>query len=323
MRMLMRLLCLVVGVTVAAGPACGSSRQGAEAARAEEAPTQTPSEWPIPSDPHAKRVYYENYEDGKCDRIRPSSSAAVVSREQGADVFRGKFCLRGNYDPKTTDPITRKKGTKGARMKAISLDALGVKDRFYVSYWWRLDAENKFVSDPPGFGGQKHAYITSSAAPWMNKVNCVVGQAWGRAHWWIVNNSPDPKKIPYHGEARVSPEQARLGVWHHVEFYLRLNSAPRERDGLAFLKIDGKLTIDMRKVPFIHTVPQTWQRMALPSMFGGGNNPKESFGWQLDELEIWDGLPPAEEAKPAGEAAPDPAGSEGLKRTPPSTTPAK
>jgi len=34
--------------------------------------------------------------------------------------------------------------------------------------------------------------------------------------------------------------------------------------------------------------------MALPSMFGGGTAPRESFGWQLDDLEIWDGLPAPE-----------------------------
>ena len=27
--------------------------------------------------------------------------------------------------------------------------------------------------------------------------------------------------------------------------------------------------------------------MALPSMFGGGVDPAASFGWQLDDLEIW------------------------------------
>lgn len=251
-------------------------------------------EWPIPADPGAKRVYYEGYEDGACDRVQPGSSAAVVSREQGVDVYAGRFCLRGNYDPRTTDPITRKKAaSKGAGMKNISLSGAGIKDRFYTSYWWRLDPGNEFASDPPGFGGQKHAYITGSAVPWMNKVNCVVGQAWGPKHWWIVNNSPDPKSLPYHGETyNVTPEHAKLGVWHHIEFYLRLNSAPRERDGVALLKIDGKLYIDMRDVPFIHTVAQTWENMGLPSMFGGAYAPKGSFGWQLDELEIWDGLPP-------------------------------
>ncbi|MCH5373629.1 MAG: hypothetical protein JJ992_06605, partial [Planctomycetes bacterium] len=155
---------------------------------------ETPEDWPIPFDKDAKRVYHEDYESGKCDRIRPNSSAAVVSQEDGADVHAGKYCLRGNFDPKTTDPITRKRAaTKSSGLTDIDLSQAGIKNCMYVTYWWRLDPTNKFMATPPGnFGGQKHAYITASAEPWIKKVNCVVGQAWGPDHWWIVNNSPDP-----------------------------------------------------------------------------------------------------------------------------------
>lgn len=238
------------------------------------------SDWPIPFDNDARRVYHEDYENGKCDRIRPNSSAAVVGREDGATVHAGKYCLRGNFDPKTTDPITRKQAvTKSSGLADIELAQAGVKDRMYVSYWWRLDPTNKFVAEPPGnFGGQKHAYITASAEPWIKKVNCVVGQAWGPDHWWIVNNSPDPATVPYGGNALVAGEHSQLGAWHHIEYYLRLNSAPLVRDGIALLKVDGKLYIDLRDVPFIQTAPQTWNHMALPSMFGGGAAPLESFG---------------------------------------------
>ena len=55
-------------------------------------------------------------------------------------------------------------------------------------------------------GGQKHAYITASAEPWIKKVNCVVGQAWGPDHWWIVNNSPDPATVRCGGSARSKEE---------------------------------------------------------------------------------------------------------------------
>ena len=141
-----------------------SASTGAQEVRQGQAPAKAVSDWPIPFDEDAQRVYQEDYENGKCDRILPDSSAAVVSREDGVTVHAGKY-------------------------------------------------------------------------------------------------------------------------------YLRLNSAPLVRDGIALLKVDGRLYIDLHDVPFIHTVPQTWNRMALPSMFGGGTPPLESFGWQLDDLEIWDGLP--------------------------------
>ena len=289
--------------------ACHAASTGAQERGLVQTSAESVAGWPIAFDRDAKRVYHEDYESGKCDRIRPDSSAAVVSREDGASVHAGTYCLRGNFDPKTTDPITRKQAaTKSSGLADIELAQAGVKDRMYVSYWWRLDATNKFVAEPPGnFGGQKHAYITASAEPWIKKVNCVVGQAWGRDHWWIVNNSPDPATVRYGGNARVAAEHAELGVWHHIEYYLRLNSVPLERDGVALLKVDGSLYIDLRDVPFIHTVPQTWHRTALPSMFGGGTAPLESFGWQMDDLEIWDGLPnPASEMKPAPARRPQP-----------------
>jgi len=285
---LRRLVVMCVMIAVAPTASAGAQEEGQG-----QRPAEAVSGWPIPFDQDAKCVHHEDYKSGKCDRIRPNSSVAVVSREDAAAVHAGKYCLRGNFDPKTTDPITRKRAaTKSSGLADIELAQAGVKDRMYVSYWWRLDPTNKFLAEPPGnFGGQKHAYITSSAEPWIKKVNCVVGQAWGPDHWWIVNNSPDPATVRYGGNARVAAEHAQLGVWHHIEYYLRLNSAPLVGDGIALLKVDGKLYIDLRDVPFIHTVPQTWNRMALPSMFGGGTAPLESFGWQLDDLEIWDGLP--------------------------------
>lgn len=282
---------LVVICLMIAG--CPAASTGAQGERQGQIPAKAVSDWPIPFDKDPKWLYHEDYESGKCDRIRPNSSAAVVRRENGATIYAGKYCLRGNFDPKTTDPITRKRAaTKSSGLTDIGLAQAGIRDRMYVTYWWRLDPTNKFVAEPPGdFGGQKHAYITASAEPWIKKVNCVVGQAWGPDHWWIVNNSPDPATVRYGGNARVAAEHAQLGVWHHIEYYLRLNSAPLVRDGIALLKVDGQLYIDLRDVPFIQTVPQTWNRMALPSMFGGGTAPLESFGWQLDDLEIWDGLP--------------------------------
>lgn len=256
-------------------------------------PPATSAGWPISADKEAKRVYAEDYENGKCERIKPNSSAAVVGPDDGAEPHSGKYCLRGNYDPKTTDPITKKKGaTRYAGLADISLSKAGVKDRMYVSYWWRLDPTNKFVAEPPSnFGGQKHAFITGSAEPWAKKVDYVVGQGWGPDHWWIVNNNPDPTSPSYQANARVAAKHAKLGIWHHVEFYLRMDSAPLKSDGLALLKLDGELYIDKRDVPLTNSVPQTWNAMALPSMFGGPTSPLESFGWQLDDLEIWDGLP--------------------------------
>jgi len=151
-------------------------------AASESSVTDASPDWPIPFDQDARRIYHEDYESGRCDRIQEGSSAAVVSREDGADVHEGRYCLRGNFDSKTTDPLTKKQGkTRYAGLSDIRFT--DIKDRLYVSYWWRLDADDKFEAEPPSnFGGQKHAYITGTASPWTNKVNYVVGQVstWNR-----------------------------------------------------------------------------------------------------------------------------------------------
>jgi len=136
MRLIVRKL-IVTCLMIAGCPAASTVAQEEDH---REGPAEAVPSWPIPFDRDAKRVYHEDYESGKCDRIHPNSSAAVVSREDGSTVHAGKYCLRGNFDPKTTDPITRKRATtKSAGLADIELAQAGVKDRMYVSTWIMLD----------------------------------------------------------------------------------------------------------------------------------------------------------------------------------------
>ena len=288
---------LVVGFLLSAGA-------GATKAGTPKGPTPG---WPIKPNPKAKRVFYENYEDGTCKRIREGSSAAVVGAKDGADVIAGKYCLRGNFNPHTTDPITGKKGkSKGAGLRWISFTDTGMKDAMYVSFLWRLDAENSFAPERGGRGGApsyKMAYIVGNARPWMENVNYCLIQSGNASVWRLPNNSPNgAKAVRSRAAGKVGPEAAKQGVWHRVEFFLKLESTPGARDGVAVIKVDRKVCIDKRDVPYLWNggKVQTWGMMSLPCMFGGAQGPKTSFGWQLDELEIWDGLPPPKrDATPA------------------------
>lgn len=251
--------------------------------------------WPIEPDPGARLIYSEDYESGACDRIGDASSAAVVSEADGADVFEGTYSLRGNFDPDTVDPITGRQGeSRYAGLDDISLSAAGAGDRIYVSMRWRLDPDVEFVAEDSSFGGYKLAYITGSAEPWADKVNYVVGQAWGHTHWWLVNNSPNASSISFGAEANVSDAHAALGQWHRIEWYLRLETSPGAGDGVGIVKIDGTLYIEAYDVTYLWpgAPEQTWGAVGLPSMFGGPSDPAASFGWQMDDLQIWDGLPP-------------------------------
>ena len=291
---MLAVLLLSVGSAAAEGET-PRGRRTADADRVKDGPIPN---LPVEPNPKARRVFYENYEDGTCGRIKEGSAAAVVGAKDGADVIAGKFCLRGNLDPKTTDPVTGKKGkSKNAGLGWIPFTDAGMKDELYVSFLWRLDAANSFQPELGGRGGApsyKMAYVVGSATPWAEKVNYVLLQSGNSSHWRIVNNSPNGKKTVTWGAGRkVDPKAARQGVWHRVEFFLKLESAPGARDGIAFVRVDGKVCIDRRNVPYLWKggKAQTWGMMSLPCMFGGAQGPKTSFGWQLDELEIWDGLP--------------------------------
>jgi hypothetical protein len=251
--------------------------------------------WPIEPDPGARLIYSEDYESGACDRIGDTSSAAVVSEADGADVLEGTCSLRGNFDPDTSDPITGRQGeSRYAGLDDISLSAAGAGDRIYVTMWWRLDPDVEFEAEDSSFGGYKLAYITGSAEPWADKVNYVVGQAWGHTHWWLVNNSPNASSISFGADAYVDDGHAALGQWHRIEWYLRLETTPGAGDGVGIVKIDGALTIEAYDVTYLWpgAPVQTWGAVGLPSMFGGPSDPTASFGWQMDDLQIWDGLPP-------------------------------
>ena len=97
---LRRLVVMCVMIAVAPTASAGAQEEGQG-----QRPAEAVDGWPIPFDQDAKRVHHEDYESGKCDRIRPNSSAAVVGREDGATVYAGKYCLRGNCQP--VQPLVR------------------------------------------------------------------------------------------------------------------------------------------------------------------------------------------------------------------------
>jgi cysteine-rich repeat protein len=173
--------------------------------------------WPIASDPGAQRVYFEDYEDGSCDRIKSGSSAAVVSAADGADVFAGAYCLRGNLDPNTVDPITHKQGTtRYAALNDVGVKPLGVTDRLYVAFWMRWDQGVSWTNINGNSSGVKVIFLHGTAN-WGSgvDVNYVTGQPYGPRSWWIVNNN---NSGPAFGVTEgTSAADGATGVWHHIE----------------------------------------------------------------------------------------------------------
>lgn len=248
--------------------------------------------WPIPATPGAERIFYEDYESGECARIGDNTATAVVDKSQGADVKSGSKCMRGNYYPGAKDPITGKQriGDYGryAHVDNVGIGKLGAVREFYFSCWWRLDANtvNNEGNFPPDSKGMQGAYKFGrfrGNKTWQDPYfDCVIAQHGSPKKWKIGSSS---------GAAPLAASQA--GKWHRVEFYAKLNSRPGVSDGIRILRVDGQTVINTKQACYISSdkPQQELGSMQLPSMYGGPNNPASSFGWQLDEFEIWDGLP--------------------------------
>lgn len=263
----------------------------------------------------ARRVLHEGFEDGKFEDSFPVDKRywkneggwRVVSKADGAEPHSGGKCLRGNFCPGVTDSITRLKTTSKGGGANIDLRGLGITDELYMSAWWRLDADVKFEcaeKGPGAFAGYKLNYICGTARPWARSLNWVIGQPYRPDQWWLVDNNPQPQNNSgYHLTVRTDAAAGRPGVWHHLEFYLGLNSAPRKPDGIFIIKVDGKTCVHKKDVPFRPYEMENFRSTSFPSMFGGAKAPSASFGWQLDDLEIWDGMPTPEqlEAKAGSE----------------------
>lgn len=88
-------------------------------------------------------------------------------------------------------------------------------------------------------------------------------------------------------------------VWHTLEVYLKLNSAPGVQDGVMRYWLDGQPTIDMNQIPWIGNggdMNAKWNSFSI-----GGNNfykfdlvgePADRERWYaIDNIELWNTLP--------------------------------
>jgi len=107
-----------------------------------------------------------------------------------------------------------------------------------------------------------------------------VGMRWqlsgGGAKW------SDGKITQYGGVS------ATKGTWMMVEIYFKLSSGPDHlnADGIQWIKINGNYAINQ-------TMVKTGKpnRLSLPAINASNNQPAGHGWWQIDEFEVWDGMP--------------------------------
>ena len=76
-----------------------------------------------------------------------------------------------------------------------------------------------------------------------------------------------------------------------MQVYVKLNTADNLRNGIFRFWLDGIKVFDLANVDYRNSTSDTLRKVLPLSMHGGDHSPPGSFGWQLDEVELWDGLP--------------------------------
>ena len=233
-------------------------------------------------------LFHETFEDGDyldtLTQADNSGAVKVVSSADGATPYEGDRCLRGNFRIGYTDPITGLAAT--SRYSGLEIPLGGVHG-FRVSVRYRVDTDAQWVMDDGSDTGLGYKFFYLMGTPWDNTLNWVLAQLWGPDHWWFGDNQPN-NNTGYEQQAYVTAPQAALGQWHLIELYAALNSAPGSTDGRFRLSIDSAVVIDQADVPWQTATEQTFDILGgVPHMYGGCCGPKYPFGWQIDDLAVW------------------------------------
>jgi hypothetical protein len=240
----------------------------------------------------ADLLLHEDFEDGVIDAPmhmeHTDGGVKIVSTSDGAMVYAGDKCLRGNFHIGYTDPVTDLSASR--RYAGVGFDLNGLH-KFYLSVRYRLDEDNQWIMDDENSTALGYKFFYLQGTPWNNTLNWVLAQLWGQTHWWFGDNQPQ-NNTGYAVTANTSGADGSLGQWHLIEVYCELNSGPGVEDGKFQFKVNGNEYINQSDVPWQTSTDQTFGNLGgVPHMYGGCCPAKYSFGWQIDNVALWDTLP--------------------------------
>lgn len=214
-----------------------------------------------------------------------SGGVKVVSSADGAEPFAGDRCLRGNFRIGYTDPITGLSAT--SRYSGLEIPLGGVQG-FQVSVRYRVDDDAQWIMDDGSDTGLGYKFFYLRGTPWNNTLNWVMAQLWGPTHYSFGDNQPN-QNTGYSAQTYVDDAHGELGTWHHIEIWAVLNSAVGATDGRFRLRVDGTTYHDLDDVPWQTSTEQTFGNLGgVPHMYGGCCGPKFPWGWQIDDLRVWE-----------------------------------
>ncbi len=166
-------------------------------------------------------------------------------------------------------------------------DNFFTSNEIYYSYWMKFEAEYENISDNAktiwegvpgtGYGHQE--------AAWSGPSDGIVHHRWqwsGEGTGW--DSATDITK--YSGSIPYNP-----GDWMHVEFYIKLSTGTdhMNSDGAAWFKVNGTTYISDSDI-----ITGEMGRITLPGINGTSDQPTGHGWWQIDDYEVWDGLPTEE-----------------------------
>ena len=218
----------------------------------------------------ADRLLYENFDDGELDErlvVYGRNWATLSPPQYNLDsVGRGAsgYCF-------SSGTVNEAHLNWGALGKG-SMPNPWPSDEMYVSFWMRYpsytetdDMENFKVFYPHWDGTSSYVHYSMSSDDTIYYSACAQGEMVSISNWLSCPNQTD-------------------GVWHHYEFYVKFST------GVSRFWYDGVLKVDHE-----YGAEQWTNAMYYISAPSIDAEEPGTFSRQVDDLEVWDGMPDEED----------------------------
>jgi len=257
--------------------------------------------------PAANRLYKEDFETADGWKTYLSYGSVLSVKRVTAQPRSGSGSLRGNFNPSITDPVTGLKGVAGTPL-ALKLPNLKnqTPNGVYMSFWLRFDkcswGGSQGYEGPTGGMDGKFSYMVNGTDPAQSFYPVMKGGATGLMQlgfnssgtdWesWVTRNGwPSPKLWDGNTGKSWGPD----GLWHQYEISLEYGSTK----SYMTMWVDGKpasfAAFRDGRIPMPPNFHMSeYGFFYVPSQLTDRSQPngESCNGWQLDDLEVWDGKP--------------------------------
>lgn len=218
----------------------------------------------------------------------PTSSVAITTNQPHG----GTKCIRGNVYRTVLDSIT---GLPGWSSPKLNIGGPGGSppppwgtyhkfddlhdDELYISWWMRWDSDANFTRGGGYAGAYKMMYINGTGGANESYNN--------RYNYKFSFYNPLFIETSVLG-APLIVGGANDGAWHHYEVYIKYESSYGVSDAIWRLWEDDVLWWDKTDAQFLSSPTGKINSIRFIQYTLGAD---ASSGYQIDDIEIWDGMP--------------------------------